>query len=98
MNVSVPAILAESHGIAARPGAKVECPFCHYKTFSLKRNDLLRKCFHLACGRSITPNRRDSRSPHNFAGVLEWIYHDFHREFLALKDVPLSEGLQLLGH
>jgi hypothetical protein len=51
MNASVSAILAESHGITAQPGAKVECPFCRHKTFSIKRDDLLGKCFHPACGR-----------------------------------------------
>jgi hypothetical protein len=97
MNASVSTILSESHSIAARSGVTVKCPFCHHKTFSLKGNDLLRKGFHPACGRFITPNRRDGLSPHSLASVLESIYHDFHRELLALKDVPLSEGLQLLG-
>jgi hypothetical protein len=38
MNASVSAILVESHGITAQPGAKVECPFCHHTTFSTKRD------------------------------------------------------------
>ncbi len=38
MNASVSAILAETHGITAQPGVKVECPFCHHTTFSIKRD------------------------------------------------------------
>ena len=74
-NASVSAILSEKHGIAARPGAKVECPFCHHKTFSIKRDDRLGKCFHPACGRSVTPAQfrgicRDGRVPlKNFSGA-----------------------------
>ena len=70
MNASVSTILAESHGITAQPGAKGECPFCHHKTFSIKRDDLLGKCFHPACGRFITPSRRDGQSLHNLPTVL----------------------------
>jgi hypothetical protein len=86
MNASVSAILAESHGITAQPGAKVECPFCHHKTFSIKRDDLLGKCFHPACGRFITPSRRDGQSPHNLTNVLKAIYYDFHQELLSLQN------------
>jgi hypothetical protein len=38
MTASVSAILSESHSIAGQPGATVECPFCHHKTFSIKRD------------------------------------------------------------
>jgi hypothetical protein len=38
MSASVSAILSETHGITAHPGAKVECPFCHDTTFSIKRD------------------------------------------------------------
>jgi hypothetical protein len=97
MNASVSAILAETHGITAQPGAKVECPFCHHKTFSIKRDDLLGKCFHPACGRFITPSQRDGQSPHSLASVLEAIYHDFHQELLALKDAPHQNAYNYLA-
>jgi hypothetical protein len=86
MNASVSGILAESHGITAQPGAKGECPFCHHKTFSIKRYDLLGKCFHPACGRFITPNQRDGKSPQNLTNILEAIYHDFHQKLLPLQN------------
>ena len=39
--MSVTAILLENHSIAARPGVKVDCPFCHHRTFGIKRDDQL---------------------------------------------------------
>jgi hypothetical protein len=38
MSASVTAILSEAYGNTAQPGAKVECPFCHHKTLSIKRD------------------------------------------------------------
>jgi hypothetical protein len=96
MNASVSAILAESHGITAQPGAKGECLFCHHKTFSIKRDDLLGKCFHPAYGRFITPSQRDGKSPQNLTNVLEAIYHGFHQELLAPKDVPYRNAYSYL--
>src|SRR2546428_11387931 len=96
MNASVSATLAESHGITAQPGAKVECPFCHHKTFSIKPDDLLGKCFLPVCGRFITPGQQDGQSPHSLASVLEAIYHDFHQELLALKDAPYQNAYNYL--
>jgi len=96
VNASVSAILAETHGITAQPGAKVECPFCRHKTFSIKRDDLLGKCFHPACGRFITPNQQNGQSPHSLASVLEAIYHDFHQELLSLKDAPYQNAYNYL--
>jgi hypothetical protein len=96
MNASVSAILSESHGIIAQPGAKVECPFCHHKTFSIKHDDLLGKCFHPACGRFITPIQRDGKSPHSLDSVLKAIYHDFHQAPLSLKDAPDQNAYNLV--
>jgi hypothetical protein len=97
MNASVSAILAQSHGIAAQPSAKAECPFCHHKTFSIKRNDLLEKCCHPACGRFITPSQRDGQSPHSVTSVLEAL-PQFSSRASHPEGCPLSECLQLPGH
>jgi hypothetical protein len=96
MNAAVSAILSESHSMAAQPGVKVECLFCHYKTFGLKRDDLWSKCLHPACGLFITPSRRDGQSPHNLASVLEAIYHDFRQELCVPKDVPYRNAYSYL--
>jgi hypothetical protein len=96
MNASVAAIPSKRHGIATLPGAKVECPFFHHKTLSIKRDDLLGNCFHPACGRFIAPSRRDSQSPYNHSSVLDAIYHEFHQEVFALKDVPYRNAYSYL--
>jgi hypothetical protein len=96
MSASVSAILSETHGITTQPGAKVECPFCHHKTFSIKRDDLLGKCFHPACGRFITPSQRDGKSPQNLTNVLEAIYHDFHQELLSLQNARYQNAYTYL--
>jgi hypothetical protein len=96
MTASVSAILSESYGIAAQPSGKFECPFCHHKTFSIKRDDLLGKCFHPVCGRFIAPSQQDGHSLHSLANVFEAIYHDFHQELLALKDAPYQHAYNYL--
>jgi hypothetical protein len=85
MTPSVSRILLDRFGIAAHPGAKVECPFCHHETFSLKRDDRLGKCFHPSCGRFLTPNGTDQSPQRSFARVLEQFFHDSHAGLLALK-------------
>jgi len=86
MTSSVSQILVERYGIAARPGEKVECPFCHKKTFSVKKDDTLGKCFHPHCGRFITPYREQDEYQFSVHQALEDIYHDFHRELLGYKE------------
>jgi hypothetical protein len=85
MSTSVTAILLETYGIAARPGDKVECPFCHHRTFSIKRDDLLGKCFHLSCGRYITPTRHDRQYSQGLSQVLNEISYDCHQTLLGLR-------------
>jgi hypothetical protein len=96
MTASISAILSENYGITAQPGAKVECPFCQHKTFSIKRDDLLGKCFYPVCGRFITPTQQNEQSSHNLASVLEAIYYDFHQELLALKDASYQNAYNYL--
>ncbi|MEW6359295.1 MAG: winged helix-turn-helix domain-containing protein [Planctomycetota bacterium] len=58
MNSTVSRQLKEKHGIEGRPGRKAECPFCHHRTFSIKGDDSVGKCFHPSCGKSITTTSR----------------------------------------
>jgi hypothetical protein len=94
--MSVTAILLENHSIAARPGDKVDCPFCHHHTFSIKRDDQLGKCFHPSCGRYITPWQHHSQHRHSLAHVLADIYHDFHQTLLDLSEAPYQNAYSYL--
>jgi hypothetical protein len=96
MSTSVTAILWERHGIAARAGGKVECPFCHHPTFSIKRDDQLGKCFHPSCGRYITPRQHDRQYHHSLAQVLDDLYHDFHQTLLDLREASYLNAYSYL--
>ena len=80
--MTVTEILLNKYGIVARAGRKIECPFCHRHTFSIKRDDTLAKCFHPTCGRYITPFQRNSFYENSFYQVFEEIFHDLHQELL----------------
>lgn len=89
MVVSISQILTDKHSITARPGAKVECPFCGHKTFSIKTDDSLGKCFHPSCGRFITT--RGSSKPVDpvvraLQDQLNILYLKFHQELLNQED------------
>ena|SRR5215471_554391 len=77
-------ILLEDHGLAIRPGAKGDCPFCHHTTFSVKADDTLGHCFHPACGRSLTPGHEYGQYRDGISRVLEAVYQDCHKELLGL--------------
>lgn len=58
MNSSVTAILRTQYQIDARAGKKCACPFCeHKKSFSIKRDDSLGKCFRPECAKFIKSDR-----------------------------------------
>jgi hypothetical protein len=96
MSTSVTMILLENHGITARPGSKVGCPFCHHQTFGIKRDDQLGKCFHPSCGRFITPGQRHGQHRHSLAQVLDEIYDDFHQTLLGLREAPYENAYAYL--
>ena len=75
-------ILLNKYGILTRAGRKIECPFCHHNTMSIKSDDTLAKCFHPACGRYITPYQHNLFYENSFYQVLEAIYHNLHQELL----------------
>jgi P4 family phage/plasmid primase-like protien len=80
----VSALLLEEHSLSIRPGAKGECPFCKHKTFSVKADDTLGKCFHPACGRFLTPWQGNSAYLVSLPRVLGAVYQDCHQELLGL--------------
>src|SRR5262249_33647181 len=84
MKPLVSVILAEKYGITAAPGAKVACPFCHQRTFSIKPDDSLGKCFHPTCGRFLAPSSSNGQYAQSLASVLQGITDDFHQELLGL--------------
>jgi P4 family phage/plasmid primase-like protien len=96
---SVSHILEAEYGIRARPGTKVPCPFCHLPYFFIKKDDTLGKCFHPPCGRFITAHQNDHALRRGFYGVLEEVYHTFHRALLELAQHPYSQdAYQYLVH
>jgi len=82
MNYSVSQILNDRYSIAAIRGQKVKCPFCHHKTFSIKCDDTLGKCFHPLCGRFVTTYSNSKERRGRIYQVLEEIYGDFHAALL----------------
>ena len=88
MEPSVSRILRDKYNIAIPPGGKGECPFCHHKkTFKVKPDDTLGKCFHNTCGRFITLGGGKPELQ-GFYSALEDIFADFHAELLRQKSDP----------
>ena len=81
---SVSQLLHEAYGISARPGQKVECPFCRHRTFSVKIDDTIGKCFHPGCGWFIAADHGDGVGS-RINNLLEEIFFDWHAELLGLK-------------
>lgn len=84
MHFSVVNKLRDDYGIVAQPGKKTECPFCgHEKTFSIKEDDTIGKCFHPDCGRFITTwSSGDSGFSDCLNQILERIFGHFHIELM----------------
>jgi P4 family phage/plasmid primase-like protien len=99
LDLSVSRIFEETYGITARPGRKVQCPFCNNPYFFIKRDDSLGKCFHPPCGRFIIAHHKDHPLRHSFYGVLEGLYQDFHSALLELAQRPYArDAYQYLVH
>jgi len=96
MNRSVSQLLAEQHGVSIKPGAKGECPYCHHRTFSVKHDDSLGKCFHPLCGRFLTVSGRDSLFGTGLFEVFQGIFIDFHRELLNLAEADYKNAYSYL--
>ena len=84
--MGVSEILVNQYGLDVRPGQKIECPFCHHKSFSIKRDDTIGKCFHPQCGRFITPFQSSAyytRTPYK---IFDQIYQELHAELLRREN------------
>lgn len=84
MSTSVSTLLAEKYAIDIKPGGKGACPFCGHRTFSVKRDDTIGKCFHPTCGRFVTPGMHQRRYENGFHRAMEEIFQDFHASLLEL--------------
>lgn len=73
MITTVSQVLAREHGIDASPGRKVECPFCGRRTFSIKSDDSVGKCFHPSCNESLVATNRKEKdgSPRNIRATVQ---------------------------
>jgi len=78
----VSATLLRLYNITSTPGKKTTCPFCGHRTFSIKRDDTIGKCFHPSCEKCILAG--DQESDHNqlLQGILQDFRHDCHRELI----------------
>jgi hypothetical protein len=79
-NGGVSALLADKYGLCVELGRKTECPFCHHKTLSVKRDDTLAKCFHPGCGRFVTPFSTEHER--RIGRVLDEVFRDWHARLL----------------
>jgi len=83
MSSPVSQILAERYSTDGRPGANVECLFCHHRTFCIKRDDTLGKCFHPSCGKHITSGSGDAHADRVLDDILDRVFDEFHRHLLS---------------
>jgi len=83
---SVSHILADRYGIVATPGTKIQCPFCNHKTFSVKHDDSIGKCFHPSYGRFITAFHGEDTGISGLNKLLTEMFVDFHQYLIGQLD------------
>ena len=88
--------IIERYGIVGNPGTKTTCPFCGHKTFSIKRDDTIGKCFHPSCGRYIIAGKHKEDDYSGLNQVLESFYHTCHRHLINLQNAPADNAYQYL--
>ena len=86
VNFSVSNDLNSKYGIDILPGRKGSCPECGKKTFSIKMDNSIGKCFHPSCNKRIILDIASNGGYENISLVLERIYNDFHRNLLLMED------------
>ena len=92
---TVSRILQDKYGLQTRPGCKSECPFCEHKTFSVKSDDTIAKCFHPSCGRFVTLASEDGADA-GLLSLLGDIFTDLHGELLGLRDASYTTAFSYL--
>lgn len=73
--LSVVEILRLRHNTEAAPGSKIECPKCAHRTFSIKRDDSVAKCFHPLCGWALVPQSQSDGCRQRLYRELEQKWH-----------------------
>ena len=86
MSRSVSTIVAKAYRLTARPGETGICPFCRYKTFAIKPDDTLGKCFSPSCSRWVTPTPGDATLIDALHSILIEIFCDFHTALLNQRE------------
>jgi len=79
-------ILNQKYGIDVKAGQKCVCPFCRHKTFSIKSDNSIGKCFHPSCGRLILPSFNLSKSQDYAIGFLHHLFILFHSALIDRQD------------
>jgi hypothetical protein len=82
---SVCEILGDKYSMSARPGSKLECPFCGHRTMSIASSDKVAKCFHPKCGLAITSSKGDGQL---LFEAMERMYRTFHNCLLDMASAP----------
>jgi hypothetical protein len=85
--------LEQTYGISIRPGDKGLCPFCRGdKTFSVKKDDTLGKCFHPGCGRYVTLASLAAGYTGSLSQVLDRVVDDFHKHLVEQGEKKITGG------
>jgi len=80
---SVSQHLEQVHGIKIPPGGKGVCPFCRRdKTFGVKKDDSVGKCFHSACLKYITAGSLTESYKGSLYEILDQIKDACHQHLL----------------
>ena len=81
---TVTKLLREKYGLEVKPGHKITCPKCGHKTFSVKRDDTLVKCFYPKCGFFLRNGGHGDGIITQLQDILDNIFETFHAELLSL--------------
>jgi hypothetical protein len=74
------------------PGSRGECPHCHHKTLSTKRDGSISKCFHPSCGWFVTRDGERKAESHFIHGILQQLFTECHAALLVLERVGKSNA------
>lgn len=79
--VSISKYIDTEYGIRIKTGNKGVCPFCGHKTFSIKKDDTLGKCFHPSCDKSLSITNISHIKDYK-QEIINKLFNDFHVELL----------------
>jgi hypothetical protein len=79
-------ILLRDFGIISQVGKKTKCPFCGHKTFSIKKDDTIGKCFHPLCGRYLLSSRPNNSIGYEADKLLTDLQYDSHKYLIDNQD------------